>query len=338
MRCVLRAGRRRRRGPARRKCLVCGVGPRRPAARLLAPCVIPVTNSISRRLPDAWPCAARDMATHHDSLFKAVFSDPAEARSELRAMLPRELALRIDWSTLRRRPESLLDPGNAERRADLLFEVELSNRPLLLHLLLEHKSGADRWTPLQTLGYTVRLWEAHRRRAPRSRWLPPVITVVVHHGRRGWTGTTDVFDLVELEDDLRPHVRALMPHTGFVVDDLNMASDTEIAARGLLSGVTFCRPAQAPRRQVLPVRHAHQRPAQRDRARPLMPLVPHQAQAVALVLPQSGPQRRLAQQRRARRIASGAKARGPASTCDSPVFAMLCRIVKTSRCAGATRT
>ena len=82
----------------------------------------------------------------------------------------------------------------------------------MLHLLLEHKSGADRWTPLQTLGYTVRLWEAHRRRAPRSRWLPPVITVVVHHGRRGWTGTTDVFDLVELEDDLRPHVRALLHH------------------------------------------------------------------------------------------------------------------------------
>ena len=135
------------------------------------------------------------MASPHDALFKDLFSDPADAAGELRAVLPPELSAWIDWSTLRRLPVELPDPTAAERRADLLFAVDVQGHELFLHVVLEHKSREERWTPLQLLGYAVRIWQRHRRKFPRSRALPPVLSVVVHHGPRGWRGSTPAWPL-----------------------------------------------------------------------------------------------------------------------------------------------
>lgn len=96
------------------------------------------------------------MATPHDSLFRAVFGDLDNARSLLRANLPAVLALAVDWPTLQRVPAEFCDADLRQRDADLLFAVRFRGRVLLLHVLVEHKSGVDRWTVLQASGYVLR--------------------------------------------------------------------------------------------------------------------------------------------------------------------------------------
>jgi len=43
-----------------------------------------------------------DLTHPHDALFKRVFAVPEHAASELRAVLPTDVAQRVDWSTCHR--------------------------------------------------------------------------------------------------------------------------------------------------------------------------------------------------------------------------------------------
>ncbi len=97
------------------------------------------------------------MTYDHDSLFHYTFAQPEHTASLLAAILPPALASAIDWPSLRPEPGTSVDEVLQPRHADLLFSVQLGGQPLLLYLLLEHKSAADRWTALQLLRYVVRL-------------------------------------------------------------------------------------------------------------------------------------------------------------------------------------
>src|SRR5690606_1912344 len=171
------------------------------------------------------------MPTPHDALFKSIFSRRTDAEGELRAVLPPALVTRIDWTTLRRLPATLSDPTDAERHADLLFAARIAGRQLLLHLVLELESRADRWTALQVHGYAVRIWQEHRRRHPGSRWLPAVVSVVVHHGTREWREHTDLIDLFDLDATTRRLLEPHLPRVRFVLDDLSTQSDAALLSR-----------------------------------------------------------------------------------------------------------
>ena len=98
-------------------------------------------------------------STPHDALFKAIFSEPADAAVELRSLLPPELAARIDWSSLRLLPGSFVDEVLTERESDLLFEALAGDKPVKLHLLFEHQSTAPALMAFRLLRYQVRIWD-----------------------------------------------------------------------------------------------------------------------------------------------------------------------------------
>jgi hypothetical protein len=112
--------------------------------------------------------------------------------------------------------------------------VRIQDRPAILYLLLEHKSRSDRFTALQLLGYVVGIWKAMRRRQPRLRWLPPVLPIVIHHDRRGWTASTELSELVDvtgLAPEVAAEVLALQPRFRFLID--SSVRRTEAELRGL---------------------------------------------------------------------------------------------------------
>ena len=183
------------------------------------------------------------MATPHDALFKYVFQQPEHAEGELRHVLPRAVTERIDWNTLQLEEGSFVDDELRERHADLLYSVQLAGQPALVYVLLEHKSESDPRTPLQMLVYITRIWQRFRDEHPDARKLPPIVPVVVHHSASGWTGGTNLLDLVDIDGELRTVLGRHLPSFELVLHDLAQESEEalrERAASALGRLALFC--------------------------------------------------------------------------------------------------
>jgi len=174
------------------------------------------------------------MTHDHDALFRRTFSDPLHAAALLREILPPALVAVIDWTTLTLVPGSFVDESLRDRHTDLLFSAEAAGQTILIYVVLEHKSFSDRFTALQVLGYTVRVLERYREQHPETTTLPPVVSVVVHHGKRGWQAPRTVLDLIAL-DSFPPAVQKvlapLQPNLHFLLDDLAVVPESRLRGR-----------------------------------------------------------------------------------------------------------
>ena len=159
----------------------------------------------------------------HDGLFKRVFSVPAHAAAELRSVLPAAVVERLDLDALTLSTASFVDPELSASHVDLLFRAPRRDQPdaepVYLYVLVEHQSQPDRWMPGRVLTYVQRIWDAALREAPARRALPPVVTIVVHHGEAGWGAPRRLHDLVEGLDQL-PGLARFVPDVEMLVDDL----------------------------------------------------------------------------------------------------------------------
>lgn len=174
------------------------------------------------------------MATPHDALFKAVFSSPQDAVGLVRPLLPVAVADVIDWSELALVPGSFVDEALRSRHADLLFAVPIATSPGLLYFLTEHKSRPERFTVLHLLGCMVRIWAQWRRDHPRSRFLPRIVPVVLHHGPRPWSAPLrlrDLFDCRAVDARVGAMLDTLGPDLTLLLDDLALMDETELRRR-----------------------------------------------------------------------------------------------------------
>lgn len=188
----------------------------------------------------------------HDRLFKDAFGSPEAARGMIRALVPHPIVERLDLDSLAPVPGTFVDEALAGSQSDLLFSVSLAGRPALVYLLLEHKSYPDRWVSLQLAGYILRIWEKSRTFKPPSKYLPPVIPLVVHHGPNGWAAPSRLINLVDPVAESIPELARLTPSFELLIDDLTRASDEELLSRavGLYAQLTafFLRDARNPER------------------------------------------------------------------------------------------
>ena len=115
--------------------------------------------------------------TPHDRLFKQIFAAPEDAAGLLRPLLSSALAVSIDWQHMQRQRRSFVDAAAREHHTDLLFTATLrragKRRRILIYLLFEHKSQAERFTALDR-GFD----------APRGSWCCSQLgssTAIGHH-------------------------------------------------------------------------------------------------------------------------------------------------------------
>lgn len=182
------------------------------------------------------PRSTTSVASPHDALFRWTFSSPEHAAPLLRELLPKALGRDIDWATLAAVPTGRVDGDQRDERSDLVFSTTLRGRPALLCLLLEHKSKPDRWTALQVLAYMLTMWRDARRQDPRARHLPFIVPVVLHHGRRRWRASTDLWSLFDtrgLPADLLAELRRATPAFGFTPCDFATRSPAEVRSMAL---------------------------------------------------------------------------------------------------------
>jgi hypothetical protein len=170
--------------------------------------------------------------TPHDALFKATFSTPSRAAEELRCVLPVSVSSHLRWEAIRAEPAEFIDENLRGRFADLLFSIPTrEGGQALLHLLFEHRSEPDPLMPLRVHIYTARIWERWLRDHPAARKIPPVLTVVLHHGRGGWRAPRELTDIYEVESQLLMAARRHLPSLRLMVDDLSKVSDDALRAR-----------------------------------------------------------------------------------------------------------
>ena len=100
------------------------------------------------------------MATPHDAVFRRIFAVPANAASQLRAVLPEGLAARLDLGRLAPVPGSFVDDDLRWRHSDVLFTAPLDGRDAFVYVLVEHQSSDDPLMAFRVLRYVCRVWDA----------------------------------------------------------------------------------------------------------------------------------------------------------------------------------
>ena len=178
---------------------------------------------------------ADDLAQPHDSLFRAVFGDPAEAAGLLRAHLPEAVANGLDWSTLTVDKSHFVAPELRATESDLLYSIRrrAGGRSAWLYVLLEHQSTTkprERWLRLRLLRYCCRIWERDRRRHPDETELRPIVPLVLYQGRGRWRHATEFSDLFAREVRAWPW----LPRFEHLLIDQSATAPEEV--RGTLRG------------------------------------------------------------------------------------------------------
>jgi len=171
--------------------------------------------------------------TPHDALVKRTFSQIEHAAGLLRVVLPSAIAARIDLATLALCDSSFVDQLLSDSHTDLLFSVNVTGQKVLIYVLFEHQSTVDALMPLRLLEYMVRIWDRHHQAHPQGKCLPPIVPVVLHHSRSGWSASTTFEGLLDVDEAT---LEALGEHTvrlRFVLDDLSKATDESLEARAM---------------------------------------------------------------------------------------------------------
>ncbi len=201
----------------------------------------------------------------HDALVRREFGIPEHAAAQFRSTLPPTILEHLDLDTLRVEDSSFVSEELRGTVVDVLYSATYRNRPAFLYVLFEHMSTVDPLMPLRGLSGAIHVWERHvhnaRARDTAILPLPFVLVQVLHHSASGWTAATrfeQLFDPAILGD---PAVQTLIPHWGFLLDDISRVDDAHIHARHLDPVVTLTlvllRDSRAGKALVHTI-HAHQ--------------------------------------------------------------------------------
>jgi hypothetical protein len=169
----------------------------------------------------------------HDAVFRRIFGVPANAASQLDAVLPPDLVRRLDLGRLASVPGSFVDEALRWRHSDVLFTAPLDGYDAFVYVLIEHQSSDDPLMAFRMLRYVTRIWDQYEREHPGTRRLPAVIPLVVYQGPDRWTSPVQLLDVIDLDPDGQQEVQAYLPRFGFLLDDLSRISEDQLLNRKL---------------------------------------------------------------------------------------------------------
>ena len=143
----------------------------------------------------------------------------------------------LDFDTLAPLPASFVSEDLQQRHGDLVWRIRFrDDRWLYLVLLLEFQATVDPAMALRMLTYTALLYQRldadgvlrdHRA-------LPPVLPVVLYNGRRPWTASVEMTDLVAVGSDL---LAPYQPSQRYYLLDGARVADADLPADNLVSAL-----------------------------------------------------------------------------------------------------
>jgi len=171
------------------------------------------------------------MTNHpHDALFKASLT-PEATRALCRAVLPPEVAQAFEGAVITRASSEFVGEALRDRSGDVLYRAQLGEEEALIYVLVEHQSTVDPLMAFRVLRYMVRIWSQwldHEEGRPKK--LPPILPIVLYHGKQSWNAAQAFEDLIDLPAPLAS-TKHLVPSFRFLLDDLTLRTDEELRAR-----------------------------------------------------------------------------------------------------------
>ncbi|MFW6213876.1 MAG: Rpn family recombination-promoting nuclease/putative transposase [Spirochaetota bacterium] len=145
----------------------------------------------------------------YDAFFHEAFEDPHTAR-ELTQFAAPEFASQYSHATISVKRDSLVPPELRSRQTDLLIRFGQNDQSAYAFVLYEHKSYPDRWVSVQLLRYLLIIWSREPKREHSGiNYLPPIMPIVIYHGRKTWKQPREFSELVA--DMNRNHVPYFKP-------------------------------------------------------------------------------------------------------------------------------
>jgi predicted transposase YdaD len=187
----------------------------------------------------------------HDHFVRRTFDVAENTRALVKMYLPASILCNLRLETLEPCRETFLGANEHEKRLDLLYTARLhDDTPVLVYLLLEHKSYIDRHIALQLLGYVLRILEWRKRNGQ-----PPcvVIPIVIYHGDEPWDEPTSLRDKIGANQ----HLTAFVPDMQVILADLSRLSAESLpdmpALKARIRTLQLARRAQPPYESVLAI-------------------------------------------------------------------------------------
>ena len=163
----------------------------------------------------------------HDKYFKQVMGDKETTRDFLKNYLPRDLLEIIDLESLVIQKDGFIEKELQEHFSDIVYRVKINGRDGYLYLLFEHKSYLYKTTALQLIKYIVSFWD-QKVNKEKSITLPPVIPLVLYHGKERWQIKHDLASIIEGIEDLPEPLKRFIPNYEYLFYDFSSYSAEEI--------------------------------------------------------------------------------------------------------------
>ena len=138
------------------------------------------------------------MKSRSDTLYKQLFAHPEIVRDLLTAFLSAQWAQSLEVGAFERVNASYVNDRGKARHDDLVWRVHIGGDWVYVYLLLEFQSRSDPWMALRMQVYVGLLCQdlVAQHKLTRFGKLPPVLPIVLYHGRKPWRASTDLADLM----------------------------------------------------------------------------------------------------------------------------------------------
>jgi hypothetical protein len=91
----------------------------------------------------------------------------------------------------------------------------------------------DRFMALRLLIYLTRIWDQHLSQFPKTRQLPPIVSLVLYQGRERWTAPVQFQDLIDLPSALQAGLEKYFPKFCYQLEDLSAIPDEDLRGTAL---------------------------------------------------------------------------------------------------------
>ena len=168
----------------------------------------------------------------HDAFFKCVMSNRNAARDFFLNYLPEDILKFVDLGSLQIKKDSFIEKELKRFYSDILYQAKLKKGNAYFYILFEHQSSPSRLIGFRLLRYMVKIWELELKQKPGLKLLPPIIPIVLYHGRKRWDVGRSFADIVNLGE--RKSLRLYLPDFVYQLYDFSLYSDDEIKGDILL--------------------------------------------------------------------------------------------------------
>ncbi|MBS0359568.1 MAG: Rpn family recombination-promoting nuclease/putative transposase [Proteobacteria bacterium] len=143
----------------------------------------------------------KKVTSPHDKFFKSAMANIRVAKEFFEEHLPHYLRDKVDLDTLRPSPNSYIQESLQATLSDVLYQVQIAGEEAYLYILCEHQSSADPLMPFRIWQYTVGIWSDHLKQT-KSKRLPLVVPIVFYNGRKPYSGSRHIRDLINAPSEL----------------------------------------------------------------------------------------------------------------------------------------